>query len=198
MSIYRRTSARVLSSLVPTNIATGDAVKSRLVDFCLALEPTSTLERLVASQPPPLQTINQTTYGPLVLRPIAVAIETKPEASAESGNHQLATWTKAWMARAELMSKWIMEHKPDGIGETERQLPVLPLIRVVGHDWKLAFAWADKVLDEGSSVVIVSEIAMGSTSDLVHVYRLLASLRRLALWAHTDFRLWSKEFFSFE
>lgn len=107
------------------------------------------------------------------------------------------------MARAELMSRWIVENRADTgqvQNETEKRLPVLPLVRVVGHDWKLAFAWAEKARDGdlGSSMVIMSEMPMGSTSDIVHVYRLLASLRRLALWAHRDFRLWCNDFFSFD
>lgn len=108
------------------------------------------------------------------------------------------------MVRAELMSRWIAESRANDMGqvldEKEKKLPVLPLVQVVGHDWKLAFAWVERAGDGdlGSSIVIMGEIPMGSTLNLVQAYRLLASLRRLALWADNDFRHWMEDFFSFE
>ncbi|EGX89049.1 hypothetical protein CCM_09097 [Cordyceps militaris CM01] len=50
-------------------------------------------------EPLETQSINQTTYAPVMFRPIAISIETKAEGSAEEGKLQLGVWTSAWYRR---------------------------------------------------------------------------------------------------
>jgi hypothetical protein len=129
--------ARIIPDLLPRRIATGDALPSHMVDYCLTMEPTSlrdVIDRL-ADQPIHLRTINQTTYDPLCFRPAAVAIETKTAHSAEAGRNQLAIWTRAWLNRMKLLLRPGRRHKWPP--------PPLLLLKVVGHDWLLLFSWEE-------------------------------------------------------
>lgn len=195
-----RTSAKMLPDLVPRNIATGDVLQSHMVDFCLTIEPNNPhnmLKLLSMDAGPP--TINQTTYEPMCLRPIAVAIETKTEKSPVTGRNQLAIWTKAWLNR---INAFVPSKPP----------PPLPLLRIIGHSWFIMFAWEEEPVvtapkqmsdpfttdtsdDEPGQaarkkLVLMGDVLLGDTRSLIGIYKLLKGLRRLAAWANKEFREW--------
>lgn len=121
--------------------------------------------------------INQTEYGPLVDRPIAVAIETKPLTQHVLGKPQLLVWTRAWVSRI---------HHVD----PEPRIPALPMIRVFRNDWYISWAWM-----EGDLMKYSEDQSFGHTRSLQGMYQILASLRHIADWIGNDFKPWAIQFF---
>ena len=71
-----------------------------MIDFTINLIPNGEMDnlirRLLQHQPPDLQTINQTAYGPVRFEPIAISIETMtPDASQGEAKMQLGVWVAA-------------------------------------------------------------------------------------------------------
>lgn len=127
-----------------------------------------------------LQTINQTLYSPLKKRPIAVSIETKSPASHTTGMSRLAIWTYAWFAR-------VTEVEPGA------HIPALPLLRIVGHDWYVLWAW--KHSEAPLRMNLTSDLHFGHTRGFHGVYQILAMLRRLVKWVEEVFQPWAAERF---
>ncbi|KAI1394965.1 hypothetical protein F4819DRAFT_492948 [Hypoxylon fuscum] len=195
------TTATIIPALLPRNAFTGDPLSSRLVDFCIALESDTahkeTIKQLLASQPAALRSLNQTMYSPLRFRPIAIAVETKTDTATETGESQLAIWTKAWLNRMKLLGA--------------KNIPPLPVLRIKGHDWFLLLAWEEheqehehgqeqdqeqdrdrdrEQQDAEPSLIILAEMPIGDTRSILPLYRLINVLRRLARWADGPFRDW--------
>ncbi|KAJ6782947.1 hypothetical protein PWT90_08938 [Aphanocladium album] len=144
-------------------------------------------------EPPEAQTINQTAYTPVMFRPIATSIETKGEGGAEEGKLQLGIWTSAWHRRmVSLISK--LEQRGDGGSqplwssvsrEIESRVITLPLILILGNEWKLLFA-----CDRGDSLEILGDVPIGETSTLLGLYTIIAVLHEVADWIQSSFREW--------
>lgn len=136
----------------------------------MTVEPVDAMRGCFRKLDPP--TFNHTMYEPLRNRPIAVSIETN---SFNTGMPQLAMWTHAWINR-------ITELNPD------TSMPTLPLVRVVGHNWFVLWAWRE----EGNSarMTITSDMPVGDTRSLTGIYSILAFLRELSRWADGVFRPW--------
>ena len=108
------------------------------------------IKEAVYAQPPEKQTINQTTYPPIHLKPIGVSVETKGATGApEEGRAQLAVWAAAWHERNRVFLP------PDDSGEGSR-IVTLPLLLIVEHTWLLSFA-----CDRGDKLEIVGEMQLG-------------------------------------
>lgn len=172
---------------MPRNAVNGDLFSARLVDFALTLEPEgpdqAAITHLLASQATPLRYLNQTTYGPLRFRPGPIAIETKAAAASETGESQLAIWTKAWRTRMGLL------------GATH--IPFQPLVRVYDHVWVVLFAWDDDNAtdalaqdEKGDRLVLLGELQIGDTRSILGVYKILKAIRQLATWLESDFYKW--------
>lgn len=127
-----------------------------------------------------LQTVNQTLYSPLRTRPIAVSIEAKSQAPHTTGRSQLAIWTYAWFAR-------VTQVAPNA------HIPALPLLRIVGHDWYVLWAWKNS--EDPLRMTLTSDLAFGHTRSFHGVYKILAMLRRLAKWVEEVFQPWAAERF---
>lgn len=188
------TTARVVPDLVPRHV-NGDAFKSKMVDFTLNLVPDDKMYEkillVIQNQPHGLQTINQTNFGRVRFRPIAISIETKtPNASKEEAMIQLGMWVAAHFKRIRMFS------------HGKLVTPTLPLLYVSGAQWFLLFA-----IDRGKDVVcpsirtsclpvshiwqeLIGKLNIGDTDDVVGCYKLLASLRCLCEWVTTTFKDW--------
>ncbi|POS75351.1 hypothetical protein DHEL01_v206248 [Diaporthe helianthi] len=150
------------------------------VDYVLAVEfPEDTLLRKTikeAIQDSPLPHINQTAYLPLKESPIAVAIETKTDTSAQDPLVQLGIWTGAWYKHMYDLREYLA-----GPGPKPRLVSV-PVIQVVGHQWQVYFAQ-----DMGESIIIHGPIPLGSTANILSIYGLLASLEAVKQWVEGAF-----------
>lgn len=126
------TTARILPSLAP-RLACGDILKSKMVDYTINLLPNeemrSVIRLLLQSQPADLKTLNQTMYGPVRFKPIAISIGTQtPDGSEQDAEVHLGVWVAAHFNRLRMLS-----HE-DPVSLT------LPLLYVSGPEWYLLFA----------------------------------------------------------
>lgn len=158
------------------------------VDYVLAIDfPEDAPVRKVISRAintGPLPHVNQTAYLPLKESPIAVAIETKTETSAQDPLVQLGIWTAAWYQHMYDLREHIA-----GPGPKPRLVSV-PLVQVVGHNWYVYFA-----CDRGASLDIYGPVTLGSTDGILSMYALLSSLGALKEWAQKTFCTSIEEWF---
>ena len=166
----------------------------RKVDYVVVLDVSKnaplkqTIINLILSQGAPAH-VNQTLYPSVSDSPIGLSIETKT-VSARDPLVQLGIWIAAWHKRMnDLRTSRLRQHTL--LGETltlENSVPVdprlvsVPLIVVTGHEWDVYFA-----CDEGSTISIRGPLRIGSTSTVLQVYVLLASLRAIKEWMKTTY-----------
>ncbi|KLU85785.1 hypothetical protein MAPG_04805 [Magnaporthiopsis poae ATCC 64411] len=154
-----------------------EVASGKMVDFALVLDLfdplpehatlAKSLMHTLSRLPSGAQSINQTMYEPLMLKPIGVSIETKVAASAgNTGSVQLGIWVAAWHRRI----TELLDVAPGGI-------ITLPLVLCHGHEWNLHFA-----CDRGERIEMVGPISSGKTSDVVSLYSLHETLRELCGW----------------
>ncbi|KAF4311403.1 hypothetical protein GTA08_BOTSDO13108 [Botryosphaeria dothidea] len=173
------TTAKIWPAHLAPALGSGDLVESKMVDYAIYLCPErarikQSIDGLLQRQPLGLQSVNQTRYDSLRHRPIAISIETKtPDASEEQAKVQLTVWASAQLNRLRMLSPGV-------------QLLVLPLVFVSGPSWHLLFA----SMDPNGSLRLYGKLDMGETRSLPGLYKLLASLRRLAAWVEHDFKDW--------
>lgn len=105
------TSARPLPGLVPRN-RSGEALESKHVDFSLNLDnPVGShsiedrIKDLLSIQAAGLQTVNTTTYGPVIFQPCAVSVETKLVSGSEvdARGADRALGFAAWFRRISIL-----------------------------------------------------------------------------------------------
>ncbi|KAG5779206.1 hypothetical protein H9Q73_007128 [Fusarium xylarioides] len=190
--------ARTLAPFSPMTSGRGggSVIESKMIDFCLSLwlndgkprhllDNTNTYAQVypadaklmsaiaekVWSQPSDTQSINQTGYPPLQFAPIACNIETKISSIQQDGELQLSVWTAAWFQRmAMLVPERIAQHG----------IVTLPLLYIVGHDWKLSFAsWRENRIE------IIGSLVLGDTRTLLGSYTIVAVLRKIGDWIVT-------------
>lgn len=124
----------------------GAATLHKMVDFALVLETDrrgnmpGEYERLFdlihdftshPSNSPDKRTINQSSYGPLKLRPTGVTFETKVTSSTIDPLLQLGVWVAAWYER--------VCHMLAIAGRNDAVIP-LPLVTIIEDEWRIYFA----------------------------------------------------------
>ncbi|KAI1738544.1 hypothetical protein F4680DRAFT_449973 [Xylaria scruposa] len=192
--------AHEFSSLATTINYNSNGALYKMVDWCLTIEPKDRegIRQICDCAPEGLGTFNQSTYPPLRHTAISVAVVTKTETAASTGEPQLSIWTKAWLDRmCQLRGLPI---------NTDPGAPPLPLLRIRGDDWYVLFAYYESTGNpnqsqqqgNGSSsqaadssrpkLVLLSELPIGGTRHIWDAYKLLKSLRFIANWAEDEFR----------
>ncbi|OIW22439.1 hypothetical protein CONLIGDRAFT_563285, partial [Coniochaeta ligniaria NRRL 30616] len=150
----------------------GDAVRDqRLADA---------IRRTVYGQPLGRQSVNQTSYVAISLKPIAVSIETKADGASGEGRAQLAIWAAAWHER---MRQFLAADS--GSSSVSRRVVTLPVVLVVEHAWVLSF-----VCDRGDRLEVVGDMPLGDTRSLAGLYTLVAVVREIGHWVDGPFREW--------
>ena len=184
------TTARISDRGLLPNIP-GFGPKSKMVDYGIVIQPIvdSTLETNIERFCSELQieSVNQTNPNHVRFTPIAISIETKRAAVEEDqAMLQLNTWVSAHFAK---LNSLIGSYAPNEMAKAEVRakvtMPILPLVKIQGHDWKLLIA--EKKAD---LILIHGELAIGCTMDHLGIYKILASLRRLADWVNDEYRPW--------
>lgn len=152
------------------------------------------------------KSINATAAEHVRFEPIAVSFETKRAAIDEDDAHvQLGIWVAAHFARLRQLvaaRRRAVEGADDRNTEagTGVRLPILPLVIIQGHDWKVMVAEAvqngtvgDKRSTEDSQgyrVVILRDLRLGSTDTVLGIYQLVGAVRMLARWVNEEYRPW--------
>jgi hypothetical protein len=180
-------------SLLPTaysGSSSSTIMQSKMVDYALIIDPTPKLGARIAEtlRQEGKSSINQTGAEHVRFAPIGVSFETKRAAVNEDEAHvQLGIWVIAHFARLrQLISNRATE------GEEEETLPILPLVIVQGHDWKMMVAEAIVDRDGGGDfkVVILRDLRLGSTDTVLGIYQLIEAVGRLARWVDEEYRPW--------
>jgi len=172
-----------MSQFVPQDICASSASWEGVPNYGLALEcdedTRAAIANLLAAQPDGLRSLNPTMYQPLRFRPFAVSIVAKAPTPAESGDGQLSGWAQAWMKRM------VALRNPADLSPPL----ALPLVRVVGHDWLVSWAWLE-VASGRNVLVYMGEVRVGDTRTVLGAYKVLTLIQRLAHWATVNFRAW--------
>ena len=174
------TSARISDATLLPTVATG-TTQSKMVDLSFYVHRDAglegnVLEKCVAKN---TRSISQTMVEYARFTPLSVSIETKRGALGESEAHlQLALWVSAHYAKLRQLTR---------VGT---EMPLLPLLKVQGHDWK--FMLAEQV-DDGQ-IVMLKELRLGSTDSIQGIFQVIAALRRLALWTDEVYKPWFDQY----
>lgn len=140
------TGTKTMVGAMPCTTArlTGDTKGSKMVDFCMYLDPSTVkdkdgcsdatddaaaaAQRLYALSRCSLGfTVNHTDYNPLCLRPIVVSAECKkPGENLAEAHLQVAVWQDAQLSLLRSQS----------VTATTDIIPFLPSIVIQGHDWQ--------------------------------------------------------------
>lgn len=144
-------------SLIPSGQA-GAALKSKMVDFVMHVEPSNRF-RMAVRERAQLSTVsmsvNHTLHDPLRCCPIGVSIETKHTGQNwDNAMTQVGIWTAAQFNKLEeLVTETDKFSAQQGLSrdKSESSLPFLPVIIVQGHDWHFLVA----VRDPGQQTVSV-------------------------------------------
>lgn len=89
-------------------------------------------------------------------------------------------WTAAQLQKLHRLMSF------DRPGITWAEMPILPLISVSGHSWRLLVARPG----EGPSLTVLDGMNFGTTRTVRGIYGVMAGLRRLATWAEMEYRPW--------
>ena len=169
------------STLLPT--IGGDTVsKKRMVDYAIIIEGSSrtdeNLQKLVVDKlrRERAWSINQSAALGIQFKPIAVSIEAERGLIGEDDAQvQLSIWVSAQFTLLKRLTT----------NETAN-LPVLPLVFLQGHVWRLMIA----ATDEEGRITIWKYITLGSTNNVPGIYGIIAAIRRLARWVDEEYRPW--------
>lgn len=165
------TSAQILVEYKP------NATRSKYVDFCIVFCPDKEEEKAIeaVASDKPVCSINHSDLGSLATSPIAVSIETKTSSSnMKEGLVQLATWQSAhWRA---------LRPYEDDDQQVPRLIEFLPSIITHGHDW-----YFTATVQVDGRARLYHKLNIGSTEDVVGIYRLLNSLQHLRQWLKNEY-----------
>lgn len=148
---------------------------SKMVDFCLAIQPNAEDQRLIDSvrRIRPGESINHTDWGRLRKHPIAVSIETKRFGDQfDAALLQIATWhSSQWRSL-----RWGDKSLPS--------IEFLPGIIIQGHDWEFI---ATTMGADGVATIFKPPLQIGNTRSEEGIYKLLISLQQLKRWAEESY-----------
>ncbi|RMJ04981.1 hypothetical protein CDV36_014358 [Fusarium kuroshium] len=186
----------------------GESLPDKLVDFALTVSIPDPLYRAVLRDDPIVQSVNQTTYGPVCFKPIGVGIETKVKTGTDD-RQQLTLWTAAWFQRQSLLSSQarasqIARQQSLGPQSTPKTAPgeldqqsdsdaslqyptVVPLLSIRGNDWSILFM-EDHQNQDGYAYTLYEGPIIGDTKTPLGCYKIIHALLRLCEWLNDDFQ----------
>ena len=172
VSYINVTTARIRDiSLLPAIAASKRIMDAKLVDFALILigdtcQSNAAAKCILTN----VDSINHTASAYLRYTPIAISIETKRgHVGEDDANLQLALTVHAHFAKLKQLVA----------PARHPQIPALPLIKVLGHDWFLQVALPPTAEDR---IVVYNDQLMGSTNSVPGVFKVIGAVRRLRRW----------------
>ncbi|KAK1977120.1 hypothetical protein LZ30DRAFT_732602 [Colletotrichum cereale] len=172
-----------------------------MVDFCINLCPrqagpdyahaVQAIDRMRTELAD--NSINHTGHNPLLRDPISVSIETKRPAEGEQKQAlQVGVWQAAqWRHLEKLVQMRLLENgeplqtRQERCSEILGQLGYLPAIFVRGHEWSFA-----ATMREGSKTVLWREVPIGTTRNVLGIYRIVYAIQLLAEYSRDHFWPW--------
>lgn len=163
-------------SLIPS--VTTTPMQSKPVDYVMIIDSSFDFKnRIIAKLSSHCSaSINQTSAEWIRFNPVAVSIATKRGAVDEDIAYvQLGMWTAAHFAKLRQLTQ-----------DRSAALPVLPVVLVQGHEWKMMLA----SMKPDARLEMLAYLSLGDTGTLSGVYRVIAAIRRLAKWIDEQYRPW--------
>ncbi|KAL8924716.1 MAG: hypothetical protein Q9208_003906 [Pyrenodesmia sp. 3 TL-2023] len=162
----------------------GISHKSKMVDLGIVIKPRrlGPLWEKISGKCAEVayKTVNQTNTTHISQTPIAVSGEVKRAGGDEAESFvQLSTWVTAHYAHLQILL--------EKSGNADATLPALPLLQIIGDRWRLIIA--EMKLEKGQ-MIFHSDVELGSSKDILGIYQIIASLRRLAEWTSKQYRPW--------
>ncbi|KAI9760622.1 MAG: hypothetical protein M1840_002379 [Geoglossum simile] len=145
--------------------------------FFLALGPDGHIHvrKKLQSLDPLEQSVNQTMAGYVRNRPLVMFLELKKPNSESDPLVQLGVWSSALPTRLRLLS----------LKDAIDLLP-LPVLQVVGHDWKVYYLHRD----DSGAVVLHGPQVIGSTLSIQGIYQIIKVLGATADYAVDEYWPW--------
>jgi hypothetical protein len=150
------------------------------MEFCVALKLEKPTEDAVVQAG--TESLNHTDYTPVLLRPIAVSMETQAVGTSDSeALLQLTTWGRTQL-------KFLKSFRSN---QDRLPIPPLPMILVTGHVWKAYFLHIDPHQSGQTEMAILWEgHELGQTNTVLGIFSIVACLQYLYEWVHTEYRPW--------
>ncbi|KAI0398758.1 hypothetical protein F4802DRAFT_592153 [Xylaria palmicola] len=162
---------------------TGHARGSKMVDYCIFIEPGPNEAAKINELRERWEYINHTDYNPLRRRPIVLSAESKkPGEGFKNAQLQLSVWQAAqWKFLLDLLA-----------GESEgtqvpAAIPFLPALIIQGHDWY--FAASTRFNNE---TILWIKQPIGATESILGIFQIIHALRHIAAWIRTTYWPWYK------
>lgn len=134
------------------------------------------------------KSLNSTYFNAIIDSPIAISVETKTDGDSKAQSlNQLTTWVWAHMNRL----RWFVEQSNRNSARRPDPIPPLPLLLAQGAVWTLLVATTNPDTDRKT---IWEICALGDSSTILGIYRIVAALRLLLDWAETAFRPWFEQY----
>ncbi|KAI9733510.1 MAG: hypothetical protein M1818_007258 [Claussenomyces sp. TS43310] len=157
--------------------------EGKRVDYGLFIAPTKDevrqiKERLKKLPDGEVWSINQTEAYYLREKPLLSSIELKLTRSNHDPLLQLAIWNSAMFQRLEGLF--------DLTGQGDFMLPI-PSLAVSGHNWQVCYSY---VGENGRSRILRGMVDIGSTIDIVGMYRILRALDVIASYGANEYWPW--------
>lgn len=177
------TTARISNkSLIPKVVS--KSMGSKMVDYAMVIRPDSNMSQRIRHKLLSDNTlsINQTEAEYVRYHPITINIETKRAAIEEDKAYvQQGIWNIAQFSHLERLMK------------DDAPFPILPLLMIQGHEWKMLIAEIFKTDDNttaGRKMTFAGHVRIGATDSVVGIYQIISSLRVLARWIDEWYRPW--------
>ncbi|KAF8846964.1 hypothetical protein BDZ45DRAFT_682171 [Acephala macrosclerotiorum] len=172
-------------SLIPRGSGVeGLPYEGKRVDYGLFISPTKEevgqiKDRLKKLPDGEVWSINQTEAYYLREKPLFSSVELKKTRSNHDLLLQLAIWNSALFRR--------IEGLVNGAGNS--MLPI-PSITVAGHTWQVCYSYID---DDKTSRMLRGMLDIGSTTDIVGIYKLLRALETIVEYGTDEYWPWLSE-----
>ncbi|KAI3316763.1 hypothetical protein HD806DRAFT_541916 [Xylariaceae sp. AK1471] len=171
-------------SCVPCTTArlTGRNRGTKMVDFCIALEPVSS--PLVGRRIRELRaradssTVNHTDFYPLRNKPIIISAESKKPGE---GLLEAQTQVGAWQA-----AQWsLLDLQRQGGGDVTSSPSFLPALFIQGSQWSFA-----ATTRQSTQTLLWTQQSIGATDTVLGIFQIIRALRHIAQWSATTYWQW--------
>ncbi|KAL2285887.1 hypothetical protein FJTKL_07387 [Diaporthe vaccinii] len=159
---------------------TGRSYGSKMVDYCIFVEPQPGEAAKIAEIQGRLTYINHTDYHALRHRPIVLSAESKkPGEGGRNAQLQLSVWQAAQLAVLEnLLASGEGAERPAAI-------PFLPALIIQGHEWHFA-----ATTRSGNTTVLWVRQPLGATDSILGIFQIIHAMRHIAAWIRGTYWPW--------
>ncbi|KAI0469796.1 hypothetical protein GGR56DRAFT_679121 [Xylariaceae sp. FL0804] len=170
----------------------GSTRGSKMVDFCLAIQPRTPESVLALDNMRRLTTtINHTNYYPLRDKLLVLSAESKkPGAGGEEAKNQVGIWQAAQWAllQKQQQVRQLQSSAAVAAAAGSEMMTFLPGLLIQGETWHFV---ATTRLD--NLTILWHQQLLGSSNTTLGVFKIVSALRHLAKWSATQYWPWYRD-----